>query len=458
MFLLAVLPVQRKARVGIIQRPLGPSQRVNQRRISPAWHLGTRLITRTCQRVTFVYAPPMQTLTIHNVRPWNRAPADILIEGRHITSVTSPGDLPSSGAVLDGCGAIALPGLANAHAHVDKTWWGREWVAAGERGDVSQRIAYERAVRGGLGLPNVEASVALLRQMLSHGVTAVRSHVDVDLGVGLAAIEVVREAERALGGLIRVEVVAFPQDGVLRRPGVAGLLDRAAAGGADHVGGIDPATIDRDPVGQLDILFDIAERRGVGVDIHLHDPGPLGAFEIELIADRTLALGLGGRVTVSHGYAIGQSDRDTRERLLDACARAEVGWATAAHPSGTPLPWSEMRERGIPIGIGTDGIRDLWTPFGDGDVLRNASTFGQLHGARTDDELTRIIEMATGNGTGDPQRGLEPGALADIVLVDADNLPDVVARVPARRAVVASGNVVAGDRANPDPALATSSG
>ena len=84
-----------------------------------------------------------------------------------------------------------------------------------------------------------------------------------------------REAAEQLGGAVEVEIVAFPQDGVVRRPGVLDLLDQAAATGATSIGGLDPAGIDRDRVEQLDGLFEIAERRGVGIDIHLHDRGEL---------------------------------------------------------------------------------------------------------------------------------------------------------------------------------------
>ena len=76
-----------------------------------------------------------------------------------------------------------------------------------------------------------------------------------------------------------MQIVAFPQSGILREPGAAELLDAAVREGADLVGGLDPQGIDGDAEAHLDIVFGIAERRGVGVDIHLHDRGALGAHE-----------------------------------------------------------------------------------------------------------------------------------------------------------------------------------
>jgi cytosine deaminase len=345
---------------------------------------------------------------------------------------------------IDGNGLLALPGFINAHAHVDKSWWHHKWVSFGGERTTQGRIAHERAERDKYNIPSVDGITAVLREFLRHGTTATRTHVDVDLGVGLRGIEAVREATAALDGAIDVEIVAFPQDGVLRRPGVLDLLDKAAEAGASHIGGIDPAGIDRDPVGQLDGLFEIARRRGVGIDLHLHDHGELGAFQYELIAERSA----GVPVTVSHGFALGEVSGQRQEDLLDQLAANGISLATVAPVGSAPLPWRGLRERGIATGLGTDGIRDLWSPFGDGDLLRIALGYARLHGLRTDDELTYAVRMATTGGASYVDRSahdLVAGARADIVLVDAENVPDALVRVPPRKLVIAGGRVVARD-------------
>ncbi|RSN05537.1 cytosine deaminase [Nonomuraea sp. WAC 01424] len=390
----------------------------------------------------------MTSWTIANVRPWGAAPVDLTIDGTEITGVRPAGTARPDSESVDGRGLLALPGFVNAHAHVDKSWWGQPWVSYGGEPTTQGRIAHERAERDRYGIPGVDGTVAVLREYLRHGTTATRTHVDVDLGLGLRGIEVVREAADRLDGAIDVEIVAFPQDGVIRRPGVLDLLDRAAQAGATSIGGLDPAGIDRDPVAQLDGLFEIAERRGVGLDIHLHDGGELGAFQYELIIDRTLRTGLQGRVTVSHGFALGELAPDRQRALLDDGGEAGISWATVAPVRTAPLPWRGMAERGIGIGLGTDGIRDLWSPFGDGDLLRIALGFARLHGLRTDEELTAAVELATTKAAPFVHRerhDLVPGARADLVLIDAQNVPDALVRVPPRALVVAGGRVVARD-------------
>ncbi|MFC7876966.1 amidohydrolase, partial [Isoptericola sp. NPDC057391] len=393
---------------------------------------------------------PTTVTVLRDVRPWGGERSDLHVADGVITAVV-PHDAaaPAAGEAdgdVDGGGLLALPGLVNAHAHVDKSWWGKPWVSYGGEPGVQARIAHERAHRDELGIPGVDVTLAVLRESVRTGTTAVRTHVDVDLGVGLRGIEVVREAVAALGGAVHAEIVAFPQDGVLRRPGVLELLDRAAAAGAEHVGGLDPATIDRDPVGQLDGLFGIAEKRGVGIDVHLHDGGELGAFQIELMIDRTLRAGLQGRVNVAHGFAVGQLPASRQADLVAAMGEAGITMTTVAPIGTAPLPLLALRDAGVPVGLGTDGIRDLWSPYGTGDLLALTTQLARLSGLRYDEDLVAAARVASADAArfvGRDVHDLVVGAPADVVLVDAENVPDAVVRAPRRALVVAGGRVVA---------------
>ncbi|MBD5787887.1 amidohydrolase family protein [Cellulosimicrobium terreum] len=396
---------------------------------------------------------------MRDVRLWGGERVDLHVADGRIARVTphepaAPASSGTTGAddprdgVVEGGGLLALPGLVNAHAHVDKSWWGKGWVSYGGEATTQGRIAHERAHRDELGIPGVDVTLAVLRELLRHGTTAIRTHVDVDLGLGLRGIEIVREALAELGGAVHAEVVAFPQDGVLRRPGVLDLLDAAAAAGAEHVGGLDPASIDRDPVGQLDGLFAIAERRGVGIDVHLHDGGELGAFQIELMVDRTLRTGLQGRVNVAHGFAVGQLAPARQADLVAAMGEAGITMTTVAPIGAAPLPLHALREAGVAVGLGTDGIRDLWSPYGTGDLLALTTQLARLSRFRHDEELVTAARIASSDAArfvGRDVHDLVVGAPADVVLVDAENVPDAVVRAPGRTLVVAGGRVVARD-------------
>ncbi|MGO4276208.1 cytosine deaminase, partial [Paenibacillus sp. TAF58] len=163
----------------------------------------------------------MPETVLRNVRPWGGRAVDLRMAHGVITSVCDhePDDPRSlTGApdteFVDGHGLLALPAFVNAHAHLDKSWLGLPWVSYGGEATTEGRIRHERSERDALGVPSVERTAALLERMVGLGTTAFRSHVDVDLGVGLDGIRHVREAVAALDAPVRLEIVAFPQDGV----------------------------------------------------------------------------------------------------------------------------------------------------------------------------------------------------------------------------------------------------
>ncbi|APF32997.1 amidohydrolase family protein [Microbacterium paludicola] len=388
---------------------------------------------------------------IRNVRVSDASAVDIRIADGVIASVepatpqAPSADAGDTGLEIDGRGMLALPGLVNAHAHVDKSWWGLPWQSYGGEGGTDGRIRHERARRDELGIPSVATTAHVLEQFVRHGTTAIRTHVDVDLGVAQRGIEAVRQAVAAYDGSLQVQIVAFPQDGVLRRPGVIDLLDEAAAAGADFIGGLDPATIDRDPVGQLDALFRVAADRGVGIDLHLHDPAELGAFQIELIIDRAERFGLAGRVNIAHGFALAQVGASHRRDLLQAMAALDITMTTVAPLRLPQLPLHELDAAGVRFGLGTDGIRDLWSPYGTGDLLGIAWQYARASSLVRDDDLRRVVDIATGGSApfaGLPVGRIEAGSRADIILVDAENPMDALVRTPEREIVVGNGRVL----------------
>jgi cytosine deaminase len=285
----------------------------------------------------------------------------------------------------------------------------------------------------------------LLAAYVAAGTTHIRSHVDVDTVAGLDSLNGVLEARAAFADRITVELVAFPQSGLLVRPGTAELLEAAAQEGADLIGGLDPAGFDHRPVEHLDTIFAIADRHGRGLDIHLHDGGELGAFTLDLIVERTRVLGLTGKVTVSHAFALAEVPGPRLERLIEGLASAGVSLTTVAPGSRPPLPLASLRAAGVAVGLGSDGIRDLWSPWGDGDVLARAALLAWRAGARRDEDLATALEVATSGGAavlGLPDYGLDPGCTADLVLVPATTLGEAVVTHPPRTLVLKSGRIL----------------
>jgi cytosine/adenosine deaminase-related metal-dependent hydrolase len=276
---------------------------------------------------------------------------DIGISGGKIAVVgEGAAALSSSAPALDTGGNLALPGLVDGHMHHDKTLTGLPWMGHAAGPTRMSRIETDKTILPHLPLSTEERAGNLIREGVVRGTTHLRTHVDIDLESGLAKLDGVRAARERYRDRVTVQIVAFPQSGVMRCPGVLDLLDAAVRSGADLVGGIDPLEIDRDPKGQLDGIFGIAARHGVGLDIHLHEPGEMGLFNVEEIRARTKALGLGGKVTISHGFCLGGM---TERKAAEAAATmAEAGVALVTHGAGgLTMPPIAMLRAAVGIGV-----------------------------------------------------------------------------------------------------------
>ncbi|SEC90313.1 cytosine deaminase [Amycolatopsis tolypomycina] len=402
----------------------------------------------------------MPGLLLRDGRPWGTAgPADLLLSDGVIAAV-GPGIEARDAEVVELGGRLVLPGLVEAHCHLDKTLYGGPWRPHSAGPALADRIADERLRRAELGLPDPARVSALLETMAAAGTTHVRTHTDVYSGTGLTGVEVVRDTAARLAGRITVEQVAFPQSGILTNPGTAALLEEAIKLGVHAVGGIDPAGMDRDPVRHLDVVFGLAERHGVRIDLHLHDPGSLGVFELELIIERTRAAGLAGRVTVSHAYALGQADAATQDRLAAGLAEAGVTITTAAVFDFPVPPVKKLRAAGVNVACGHDDIRDLWSPYGSGDLLDRAMHLAYRSTFRRDEDIELALEAVTYGGArafGLDGYGLAAGAPADLVVVDAETPAHAVVTRPPRDLVVKAGHIVARSGALPAPGASAGS-
>jgi len=297
-----------------------------------------------------------------------------------------------------------------------------------------------------LGIDPARQSARQIHLSVSKGTTHIRSHVDVDTDSGLAGIEGVMRTREQLKDVCDVEIVAFPQSGILVRPGTAELLTEALKLGAEVVGGLDPCVIDRDPKAHLDVVFGLADRFGRPVDIHLHEPGELGAFSMEMIVERTRALGMQGKVTISHAFCLGMADLDYVARLIEDLAENRIHIMTTAPALRPAPPVKRLRDAGVIVCAGTDGMRDTWGPYGNADMLERAMLLGLRNNFRRDDELEIALDVCTYGGAhvmALDGYGVAQGDRADFVLVEGETLAEVIVNRAPRQIVVKGGRVVA---------------
>ena len=386
---------------------------------------------------------------IHNVTLAGDIRRDLLLRDGRFAAIAEAGKLENSSdaEILDGTGFLLLPPLVDAHAHLDKTMLGMKWFHNNLEALLSERIANERESRKSIGLDSCTQAGKLIERSISMGTLAMRSHVDVDTVNGLSCLEGVLEARERYKEYFFTELVAFPQSGLVSRPGTIELMEEALRMGADLVGGIDPAAVDRDPKGSVQAIFSLAEHFDKGVDIHLHEPGELGAFTMELIADHTIASGLQGRVTISHAFCLGKLEEARANSLLELLAEAGIQVTTGGQAYVPAVPSvKQLLDVGVNVCGGNDNVRDIWSPYGTGDMIERAQLIAMRNGFRRDEDLELALKICTENGAKLLQLeeyGISEGNSADFLLVCAENVAECVAAGPKERQVFKAGVLIA---------------
>lgn len=408
----------------------------------------------------------MSPLLVRDVRPWGGVATDLFIDGGVIRS--GEHDVNGRVQVVEGRGRIVLPSFSDVHVHLDSTRLGLPFRPhSAVSGSVSDQVANDRAHWRGAGAGVEERATYTLGAAMVRGVTRARSFAQVDTDCGLERLAGVCAAREALADRVDIEIVAFPQAGILREGGVTGLLGAALDNGADLVGGIDPSVLDGDPDAHLDIVFNLADRRGVDVDIHLHEPGQTGKRTLRMILDRVRALDYRHRVTVSHAFCLADLPDAELFPLLDQLAELDVAVTTIAPGGRRPLPLTEMLSRGIRVGLGQDGQRDYWSPYGSSDMLERAWLLAYSNNFRHDQLVESATETATLGGryvmNGRPQgpadagRGVGCGDPADLVLLAGETVTAAVMDRGQDRTVIRAGSVIAdnGRLTGTDPLVGT---
>ncbi len=390
----------------------------------------------------------MTTTIIRNVRPLGAPESDIVVRNGLIAAIgPGAGEGLSGDVVIEGEGRLVFPGLIDAHGHMDKTLLGLPWHRNEVDPTLLDMIENERRVRREERIDFHEQSMRHARAAIAVGTTHIRTHVDVDTEIGLAAIHGVQQTQAAMKDALDIQIVAFPQSGMLVRPGTVDLLEAALQDGAELIGGLDPCSIDRDPACHLDVIFGLAQKYDVDLDIHVHEPGELGAFSIDLIVERTRVLGYQGRVVISHAFALGGVDEDRLAGLVERIVENDI--VIMSHgPGGHRLipNIKKLRAAGVRLISGNDGIQDAWNPLQRPDMLERAYVMAYRNNLRRDDDIEDVIDIVTyGNAAvmGDATYGLREGGSADLVIVEAETHVAAVVHRPSRWLVMKRGRITA---------------
>lgn len=370
----------------------------------------------------------------------------LLIDGGKISKI-----IPVTEAITDDFpqkdvkGLLMLPSFVEKHCHLDKTLLGDRWRSVTPVNSIFERLEIEKKVLPSLETTTQERAEKLLNNYLTSGVTHVRTHVDIYPEVGLKNLEEVKKALQTFEGKLSYEIVAFPQHGLLRS-NAKNLISEALHQGANYVGGVDPATVDGDIEASLQQMIDLAVKGNAGIDLHLHDADHLGIFTMKRLAQLTKAAGLQGKVAISHAFGLGDISLSQAKGMAEILADAGITIITSVPIDRKFPPVGLLREKGVSVAVGCDNIFDVWSPFGNGDILERAGRLAEISGWVDEQSLAQTLSFITDGKTPLNHQGEQVwpnvGDDASIVLVDASCSAEVIARRPGRVMTMHKGEIV----------------
>jgi cytosine deaminase len=393
-------------------------------------------------------------LVIRNARTLEESePVDIAINGSRITSVkrTFSGKAERK---IDAKGCLVLPTFIEPHVHLDKALLAESVPESSTIQEARERV--KEAKRSYTPDDIAKRARTVLGWAQESGVTVVRSHTDVDNIVRLMGIQALGRLKREFRGLIDIQLVAFPQEGILKSPGVSQLLEEAGKRGADVVGGLPEAEPTDDwRKTHLQTVVRIAKEQSLPLDVHC-DVGPFTGI-IEEYARMVVQNGLQGRATADHLISLSYFDNARASEIIslvkaaginivaNPCTMMVSGFSERPPLGRGVTRIKEIVRAGINFSYGLDNIVDPYNPFGDFDVLRNGWLLAYQGQLNTEEDMRSILRMNTYNAAetlGLRSYGTGKGCVADLNIFDAKTPREALRRSAKPLYVIKRGRIL----------------
>jgi len=400
------------------------------------------------------------SLVIRNARLRGQTqPVDIAIEGDRISAVGAK--LPvSGGQSIDAAGSLVLPGLFNLHFHADKCLLG-EIMRPNVSGTLPEAIEITNDFKRKYDPAEVASrAVRAMEAGIMNGTTFFRLFSDVGTIGGLQAARGLLLAREKMRKYCHIQVVAFPQEGIVRDPGAAELMDEAIKEGCDIVGGLPWYEYTDDEARQhIDICFDLAKKHDLDIHMLVDDTDDANSRSLEYLALKTMREGFQGRVAASHCGAMAGYNDVYAAKIVDMVATAGVTISVNTHinlvcsaridrePKRRGIARvKELLARGVNVITSQDDVNDPYYPFGKPDPLECASMIAHVAQLTLPHELEQVADMITINSAKAARvsnYGIAPTMRADLVVVGAGSVHEALRVQPPRRHVFYGGREVA---------------
>jgi cytosine deaminase len=363
---------------------------------------------------------------------------DIGVRGSTIAAIEQT--LPAEAQELDAAGGLLVPGLIETHIHLDKTCILDRCRI--EEGTVAEAVRETAAAKRNFTVEDVYARAKqTLQRCIAHGTMRMRTHVELDPGIGMIGFEAISQLARDYAWAMDVELCVFPQEGLTNNPGTEELLIEGLRRGARTIGAV--PYFDSDPRRQIDRIFAIARDFDAEIDMHLDLADTTDGMQVEYVCRKTEEFGWGGRVAVGH---VTQMSLLPPERFGAIAAQlANAGVAVTILPStdlhlmgrshdhAVPrgvVPAEPLRKAGVTCSISTNNVLNPFTPYGDGSLIRMANLYANVCQVSRPADLAGCLDMITGAAARLMRLddyGIKVGGPADLVCLDAQSPTEAIA-------------------------------
>ena len=399
-------------------------------------------------------------MLVKNVHIHNREGLwQILIEEGKISRIFPQDEVFNySGEILDGEEGIIYPPFVEPHIHLDATQTAGQpnWNQSGTLFEGIERWAERKSL---LSHEDVKSRAwKTLKWQIANGVQYVRTHVDVSDST-LTALKAMLEVKKEIAPWVDLQIVAFPQEGILSYPNGEKLLDQAMEMGADVVGGIPHFEFTREyGVESMHIAFDIARKYNKQIDIHCDEIDDEQSRFVETVAALALKYDMGEKVTASHTTAMHSYNNAYASRLFRLLKMSKIHFVANPlvniHLQGRFDTYpkrrgvtrvKEMLKNNINVCFGHDDVFDPWYPLGTANmlqVLHMGLHVCQLMGYRQINDGLKLVTENSAKALGLTDYGIKEGNSANFIVLSAENGFDAVRRQVPTRYSIRHGKVI----------------
>lgn len=355
---------------------------------------------------------------------------------------------------IEANGRVLIPGLVESHIHLDKAL-----IADREpnnSGTLQEAIAVTAKLKPTFTEEDIyQRAKQALEMLIVHGTTAVRTHAEFDPAQGFTGFDTIMRLKEEYKDLIDMQVVAFPQEGIFKAPGTDKMMIEAMEKGADVVGGI-PYN-DAPANEHIDLVFSIAKQFDKDIDLHQDFADEADETSIVYMCEKTIKEGYHGRVSVGHLTALHAMPPEKLAEVISLMAEAQINVmplpATDLHLGArndaynvrrAVTPIRKLRDGGVNICLGSNNIRNAFTPYGNGDLIQIAMLavpVAHLGGAADLPTVLPMITTNTAKALKLADYGLAVGKKADLVLLDTKSKSNALIDIPERVYVIKNGRV-----------------